>query len=558
MNYYVFLFFILLYLTYNKELPNPYNFTKEQIEEYNNKIPNLMIGTKENFTQIVKSNNFVLLFFHSPRSDTCHKLIDDIVKYTKILSELDDPLYIISINNDDKDNNAGLLKNFKIAKIPTFIIYNSINNRYKVYPQEKVINKILTFFIKNSGEALFNLDSKNYLIDNVFRDKKVSFESIILFNKKYEDNFLNISKHIPFSLMGKCYEENCQKKFNYSKNEYDYIMIKSFEDYLSPNEYEKFKFVNESNEYYNILINSIKTIDFPSDFQRQIIFSARLNTICYIKKINENLSDNIIKRTLQKIIDDKSNNITFGIIFDPNNSTNKEIIDYSGFEPEDYKDDGLIFIYNFIHGVRGSKIFQMDDIEINLNTIRKFLLDFKDNKIKPNIYSESIKNDIKPNFKIIVGKNFEKFVLNNNDQAVFMVFAQNGCKNCDMMNYVLTEMSKRNKDNKEIIFCVGNPYLNEFKDFNISMYKGTAYVRYYFKDKSKGYVDFNYKFLILEDTMKWIKEKNDTIFYTGHENENENKNENVNEQNTKKENETKKEQKIESETKKEQKKETDL
>ena len=419
-----------------------------------------------------------------------------------------------------------------------------------------MINKILTFFIKNSGEALFNLDSKNYLIDNVFRDKNVSFESIILFNKKYEDNFLNISKHIPFSLMGKCYEENCQKKFNYSKNEYDYIMIKSFEDYLSPNEYEKFKFVNESNEYYNILINSIKTIDFPSDFQRQIIFSARLNTICYIKKINENLSDNIIKRTLQKIIDDKSNNITFGIIFDPNNSTNKEIIDYSGFEPEEYKDDGLIFIYNFIHGVRGSKIFQMDDIEINLNTIRKFLLDFKENKIKPNIYSESIKNDIKPNFKIIVGKNFEKFVLNNNDQAVFMVFAQTGCKNCDMMNYVLTEMSKRNKDNKEIIFCVGNPYLNEFKDFNISMYKGTAYVRYYFKDKSKGYVDFNYKFLILEDTMKWIKEKNDTIFYTGHENEN--KNENVNEQNTKKESETKKEQKKENEDKKEQKKETDL
>ena len=63
MNYYNFLFFILLYLTYNKELPNPYNFTKEQIEEYNNKIPNLMIGTKENFTQIVKSNNFVYTFF---------------------------------------------------------------------------------------------------------------------------------------------------------------------------------------------------------------------------------------------------------------------------------------------------------------------------------------------------------------------------------------------------------------------------------------------------------------------------------------------------------------
>ena len=157
-------------------------------------------------------------------------------------------------------------------------------------------------------------------------------------------------------------------------------MIRSFKDYLSANEYEKFKFVNESNEYYNILINSIKPIDFPSDFQRQIIFSARLDTICYIKKINENLSDNEIKEMFQKIIDDKSNNITFGIIFNPNNSTNKEIIDYSGFEPEEYKDDGLIFIYNFIHGVRGSKIFQMDDIEINLNTIRKFLLDFKENK----------------------------------------------------------------------------------------------------------------------------------------------------------------------------------
>ena len=140
MNYYNFLFFILLYLTYNKELPNPYNFTKEQIEEYNNKIPKIMIGIKENFTQIFKSNNFVLLFFLSPRSDTCHKLIDDIIKYTKILSELDDPLYNISINNDDKDNNAVLLKNIKIEKIPIFIIYNSINNRYNVYPQEKVIN----------------------------------------------------------------------------------------------------------------------------------------------------------------------------------------------------------------------------------------------------------------------------------------------------------------------------------------------------------------------------------------------------------------------------------
>ena len=63
MNYYNFLFFILLFLNNNKELPNPYNFTKEQIEEYNNKIPNIMIVIKENFTQIVKSNNFVYTFF---------------------------------------------------------------------------------------------------------------------------------------------------------------------------------------------------------------------------------------------------------------------------------------------------------------------------------------------------------------------------------------------------------------------------------------------------------------------------------------------------------------
>ena len=559
MNYYYILFYILLYLTYNKELPNPYNFTKEQLEEYNNKIPNLMIGTKENFTQIIKSNNFVLLFFHSPRSDSCHKLIDDMIKYTKILSELDDPLYIISINNDDKDNNAGLLKNFKIEKIPTFIIYNSINNRYKLYPNEKVINKVLTFFIKNSGELLLNLDTKKYLIDKVFLDKKVSFESVILFNKEYENNFLNISKYIPFSLVGKCYEENCQKRFNYNKNEYDYIMIKSFKDYSS-NEYDKFKFLNETNEYYNILKNSINTIDYPSDFQRQIIFSARLDTINYIKKINENLSDNEIKEMLQKIIDDKSNNITFGIIFDPNNATNKEILEISGFELEEYKDNGLIYIYNFVHGVKGSKIYQMNNKEINLNSIKQFLLDFKDKKIKPNIFSESTKKDIKPNFKIIVGKNFEKIVLNNNEQAVFMVFAPIGCKNCDMMNYVLTEMSKRNKDNKEIIFCVGNPFLNVFKDFDVKMYKGKAYVRYYFKDKSRGYEDFNYKFLILEDTMKWIKDKNDTLFYTGHENEN---NENVNTTNEKniKENVDKtheKNIKNENSNKNEQKKETDL
>ncbi len=132
---------------------------------------------------------------------------------------------------------------------------------------------------------------------------------------------------------------------------------------------------------------------FQVIFQRQIIFSAHLDTICYIKKINDNLSDNEIKDMLQKIIDDKSNNITFGIIINQNNSTNKEIIEYSGFEPEEYSNTGLIFIYNFIHSVRGSKFFQMNKKEIKLKTINQILLDFKDNYIKPNIYSESNKKE---------------------------------------------------------------------------------------------------------------------------------------------------------------------
>lgn len=66
---------------------------------------------------------------------------------------------------------------------------------------------------------------------------------------------------------------------------------------------------------------------------------------------------------------------------------------------------------------------------LSINSIKKFVDDFKNKNIKPFLKSEDIPAETSDPLKIIVGKNFEEAVVNN-DNDVLIEFYAPWCGHC--------------------------------------------------------------------------------------------------------------------------------
>ena len=140
--------------------------------------------------------------------------------------------------------------------------------------------------------------------------------------------------------------------------------------------------------------------------------------------------------------------------------------------------------------------------EINEKNILKFIEDWENNKLKPHLKSAEEPKENKDDVFVVVGKTYEKEVINN-DKDVMLLFYAPWCGHCKALHPKYEEVAKKLKaKNPKLLMAKIDATENEVENINIS---GFPTVKFYpGNKKNKAPIDYNGDRSV-DDMIKFIK-----------------------------------------------------
>ena len=500
--------------------------------------------TDENFTNYTQSIPYTLLYFHSPISCLiCQEVSEEISKANEILTHLDTPRQIVHIDVSQEDETINIRKTYPTNNLPRIILYSSIMDRYLNYVGPLTLKGFFTFVTKNTANSLvINItDAKDI---KTFLSPLTTYLAIINFNESIVENIRNVSSKIPFALFGNCFSDLCKKIL---LPQSDIQIIKTFESGDTKESVIPLNFTSNFSLIKKIMVNSLKRVGNLTVFETEVIFASTSNSILYIRGKNEKIDNKEIEKLLKTgIYLENNNNITYGFILDPmDNNDDYNLLKLFGFSVDDYENNSIIFIIEF-NEKSEYKIYEMKEKEINNDTLISFIKSYVKGEIKNNLKSESIPlKQPKDNIRIIVGKNFNEEILQRNNASFLLGFYSYNCQKCQSIEQILLDLSNQFENNTNIVFGITDFMSNEIPNLNETEFLLNPFVRYYYKDKSKGYEDYKGNFT-LDDIKDWFSE-----FYNKENEVKIKKNEEIKEEKKEEKKEDKKEDKKEEKKEKE-------
>ena len=530
--YFLILFqFIISNLANQTELNEEEKFNK-LVSEYRKNFSETgaIIVTDKNYTEFIKSHPYTLIYFHSiydqdsinflPTFKFINDYLNSFINYTSFL-----PTSIITVDLSDDENNSEIQSHYRLTAFPFFIIFSSIYNKYIQYTGYMNAQSIITFTMKATLDNILTMNDEGRFYQLI--NPKLTYLSVFTMRSNFNfDEYYKASQYFKFALFGDCIKQNkclnyfnklkyqnCDiiiAKMNLCKNDFicgeKTIMDKSDKPYFIQYNYTSF---DEFIEF--ISLNIMPPIHNLTDFNYEKMNKNYFNTIIYILGKKEKKSKKEISLILQKILENKKNGIPWGSILDPINSQNDyESAKSLSIEVEDYEQNGLVLIHssNKIKKEHDTYRIKLKDIkEINEELIIRFVNEYNSGIIKRDIKSEIIpRHHPKKNLRMVVGKTFDKEILKNNNKTIVLILVTLNMDNLHEIEDQIESLSiKFGIYNQTIIFNFLDPAVNEMPDMpKYDIYKRPFY-RYYYKDKSKGFVDFKgNNYLDQSEIEDWI------------------------------------------------------
>ena len=520
--------------TENEEANEFKKIIAEYYKEFYSDIKPIIL-TDSNYTNYINSNPYTLIYLHS--SIDIHsknfipsfKFINNFLNTEKNSSTFL-PIRLAAIDLIDDENNNEMQTFFRLNTFPFFIIYSSIYGSYIQYTGYMTAQSIITFCTKATLGNIITMNQE-FKIKNILNPEYTYMALFSISNKLNFDEYYKASQEYKFAIFADCIGQ--KKCLNYFKNiginnyleldNTDIILVKNNlckNDFICNNDINNLKnqtpkFIPYNYKSYEDFIEFINVNIFPplfnlTDFNYEIMKKSNFKVIIYIKGENEKKSNQEISFILEKIIKEKNYGIKCGSILDPINSANDyETTKLFSIEVEDYKKKGLVIIHSPDKILKNEyNIYRIKDIneEINEEIIIEFINQFNSGFIKKDIKSELIpKFHPKKNLRMVVGKNFDKEILNNYSKTNVLILLTLNMKNLHVIEDQIESLTiKFSKYNESIIFNFLDPAANEMPDMPKYDILEKPFYRYYNKDKKIKYIDFKGNSTDQSEVEDWI------------------------------------------------------
>ena len=465
--------------------------------------------TDSTYEKAIAQYKYLIIYFYIPLCDHCRDFNPEYIKASQELKE--DNIHFAKI---DGSTEKKALKKYKINGFPSilfFVIGNPIE-----FEGERTGKELINWARKKIGAAFIYLNDKKD-IEKFKEDNEICF--IYFGDDEKEINIFGKASKIiegfPFAVVN---NEQLIKKYSHKGT---IVLFKHFDEI--------------KNELKNITLDNIQEFAFQYTLPKVMVFDDKAVQHIFQKKnpalilyadrksINWNKYGNIMNEVSEKI-----NRKMAVVLTDIKEVISVRFADYVGVKEKDLP---LVAI---IDTRKDLKKYIMDE-EITVDNILKFTDKWEKNKLKKELKSEKEPRINNGNVFVVVGKSFEKEVINN-DKDVMLLFYAPWSTRCKELNQKYEEIAKKLKNkNPKLLIAKIDGTENEIENIAITGFptlmffpgnkKKKSPIEYKGKNTVIDIISFikYYSYNKVHDDDKDIEEEEDKINEKIYETNNKNK-----------------------------------
>ena len=434
--------------------------------------------TDFSYEKALNQYQYLMIYFYAPWCGHCKSFDPQYQKAAQVLKE--ENIHLAKIDGSIEKKAA---QYYKINGYPSIVFFIKANKPIE-FDGGRSSKEIINWARKKIGNAILYFDTK----DDIEKYKTENEICLIYFGdderdiKIFEKASILI-QDFPFAVV-----KNEKLIKNYS-NRGTIVLYKHFDE--------------KKNELKNINIESINEFVKKYALPKVMIFNDRSVQFIFQKKnpalvlyadnksVNWNKYGNILIEVSEKI-----NRKLSVILTDIKEGIAVRLAEYVGIKERDLP------LVSILDTRNDFKKYNMDE-EINVENILNFVEKWEKNQLKRQLKSEKEPKLNYGNIFVVVGKTFEKEVINN-DKDVILLFYAPWCTHCKELSPKYEEVGKRLKDkNSKLLIAKIDGTENEVENISISGFPTIMF----FPGNKKNKSPIEYKGRrTTEDIIKFIKE----------------------------------------------------
>jgi len=383
----------------------------------------------------------LIIYFYAPWCGHCKTFEPEYQKSSKILKK--ENIYLAKI--DSSNNNLSAQK-YKINGFPSILFFK--NGVPFEFVGARSSRQLIIWARKKAGISIQVLNSKED-IENFNKNNDISliyFGDIEEDIKKFSDVSMIIDEY-PFAIVTNI------SLINIYSNNGTIVLFKHFDEKkMELKNFNKKKIIDFIQE------NALPKVMLFNDRSAQYIFQKKHPAlILFEEKDSEdwNYYGNIMAQ-----ISDKIKGKIVIVMTDISEGISSRLADYVGIKEKDLP------LVSILDTRKDFKKYIMKG-DINYDNILKFFQDWEQNKLKRALKSEKEPKNNNDIVRVIVGKTFEKEVINN-DKDVMLIFYAPWCNHCKEFMPKYEEAANKLKVNDKLIFAKIDGSANEVESITIS------------------------------------------------------------------------------------------
>ncbi len=438
---------------------------------------NTIILTDSSYEKAIKQYDYLMIFFHAPWCPHCKTMEPEYQKAAAVLKE--ENIYFAKIDGST-DKQAS--QKYKVHGFPSILFF--IKGEPIEYEGGRTEKDLVNWAKKKIGKEIEMLNEKKE-IEKYKKDNEIC---LIYFGDDEKDIRIfekasRLIEDFPFAVVK---NENLIKKYT---NKGTIVLFKHFDEKKNELKNINIENINEFIKKYalpKVMVFNDKSVQFV--FQKK---NPALILYADNKSRNWNKYGNIMYEVSEKI-----NRKLVIIITDIKEGIAVRLANYVGIKEKDLP------LVSILDTRKDFKKYNMDD-EINVENILKFIEKWEKNELKRNLKSENIPKINQGNIFIVVGKTFEKEVINN-DKDVILLFYAPWCTHCKELSPKYEEVGKKLKDkNPKLLIAKIDGSENEVENIEISGFPTIMF----FPGNKKNKSPIEYKGRrTTEDIIQFIKQ----------------------------------------------------
>ncbi|XP_028895073.1 protein disulfide-isomerase [Zeugodacus cucurbitae] len=429
----------------------------------------VLVLTNDNFDEVIKDNEFVLVEFYAPWCGHCKALAPEYAKAAQALAEKESP---IKLGKVDATVESSLAEKFQVRGYPTLKFFRSgVPVEYSGGRQSA---DIISWVNKKTGPPAKELKSVEEA-EKFLKDNEIA---VVGFFKNQESDeakaFVSVANALDTFVFGLVGDDEVIS--HYEAKDGAVVLFKPFDEKKAVFEGEH----NVENIKKFVQVQSLPLIVEFNHESASKIFGGTIKShlLFFVSKEAGHIEKHV--DPLKDIAKDYREDILF-VTISSDEEEHQRIFEFFGMTKEEVPTIRLIRLEEDMAK------YKPESNDLSASTIKDFLQKFIDGKLKQHLLSQDVPEDWDKNpVKVLVASNFDDVALDKSKDVLVEFYAP-WCGHCKQLAPIYDQLGEKFKDNESIVVAKIDATANELEHTKISSFPT---IKLYRKGDNKV-IDYN-------------------------------------------------------------------